>query len=306
MQVIVHGRLRAYEPQGVYQLYVDDPDAGRRRRPAPALRAAARQAGGRGPVRGRAQAAVAALAAADRGGDVAGGRGVARHRQRHAPPLSDGRAGAGAHQRAGGGRGPGHRPRAEAHLRASRGSTWSSWRVAAARWRTCGRSTTKAVVRAIAAAPDADHRGGRSRVGRDAGRFRGRCPSANPSAAAEQAAPDMSQFPTILARLRDRASAAMLASVAGRRRFLAEEDRALTRLAPDVAAARQRAAELVDRGHRALTRPGRWRTGVPDRSGRCAARALAGRHPGARLCGGAAGRRHRGARPRPGQPSGDA
>ncbi|HEY8179904.1 MAG TPA: exodeoxyribonuclease VII large subunit [Candidatus Limnocylindria bacterium] len=74
-----------------------------------------------------------------------------------------------------------------------------------------------------------------------------------PSAAAEQAAPDMSQFPTILARLRDRAAAAILASVTGRRRFLAEEDRALTRLAPDVAAARQRAAELVDRGHRALT-----------------------------------------------------
>jgi exodeoxyribonuclease VII large subunit len=73
-----------------------------------------------------------------------------------------------------------------------------------------------------------------------------------PSAAAEQAAPDMSQFPAILARLRDRASAAMLAGVAGRRRFLAEEDRALARLAPDVAAARQRAAELVDRGHRAL------------------------------------------------------
>ena len=47
----------------------------------------------------------------------------------------------------------------------------------------------------------------------------------------------MSQFPTILARLRDRAAAAMLASVTGRRRFLAEEDRALTRLAPDVAAA---------------------------------------------------------------------
>ena len=74
-----------------------------------------------------------------------------------------------------------------------------------------------------------------------------------PSAAAEQAVPDMAQFPTILARLRDRASTAMLASVAGRRRFLSEEDRALTRLAPDVAAARQRAAELLDRGHRALT-----------------------------------------------------
>jgi exodeoxyribonuclease VII large subunit len=74
-----------------------------------------------------------------------------------------------------------------------------------------------------------------------------------PSAAAEQAVPDMAQFPTILARLRDRASTAMLASVAGRRRFLDEEDRALARLAPDVAAARQRAADLVDRGHRALT-----------------------------------------------------
>jgi exodeoxyribonuclease VII large subunit len=73
-----------------------------------------------------------------------------------------------------------------------------------------------------------------------------------PSAAAEQAAPDMTQFPTILARLRDRASAAVLASMAGRRRFLAEEDRALARLAPDVVAARQRAADLIDRGHRAL------------------------------------------------------
>jgi len=74
-----------------------------------------------------------------------------------------------------------------------------------------------------------------------------------PSAAAEQAVPDMAQFPTILARLRDRASSAMLTSLAGRRRVLAEEERALSRLAPDVAAARQRAAELVDRGHRALT-----------------------------------------------------
>jgi exodeoxyribonuclease VII large subunit len=84
-----------------------------------------------------------------------------------------------------------------------------------------------------------------------------------PSAAAEQAAPDLTQIPSILARLRDRASAALLASVAGRRRFLAEEDRALTRLAPDVAAARQRAAELVDRGHRALAaRAGGARTSL--------------------------------------------
>jgi exodeoxyribonuclease VII large subunit len=73
-----------------------------------------------------------------------------------------------------------------------------------------------------------------------------------PSAAAEQAAPDMSQFPTILGRLRDRASAAMLGSLAARQRFMAEEERALARLRPDVPAARQRAADLVDRGHRAL------------------------------------------------------
>jgi exodeoxyribonuclease VII large subunit len=73
-----------------------------------------------------------------------------------------------------------------------------------------------------------------------------------PSAAAEQAAPDMAQVPAIIDRLRDRASTAMLAAITGRRRFLAEEDRALGRLRPDVAAARQRSAELVDRGHRAL------------------------------------------------------
>jgi len=84
-----------------------------------------------------------------------------------------------------------------------------------------------------------------------------------PSAAAEQAAPDLTQIPSILARLRDRASAALLASLAGRRRFLTEEDRALARLAPDVAAARQRAADLVDRGHRALAvRAGGARTSL--------------------------------------------
>jgi exodeoxyribonuclease VII large subunit len=73
-----------------------------------------------------------------------------------------------------------------------------------------------------------------------------------PSAAAEQAAPDLAQFPAILGRLRQRSSTAMLAAVTGRRRVLAEEDRALARGAPDIATARQRAADLVDRGHRAL------------------------------------------------------
>jgi exodeoxyribonuclease VII large subunit len=74
-----------------------------------------------------------------------------------------------------------------------------------------------------------------------------------PSAAAEQAAPDATQFPAIVARLRDRASAALLGRLTEQKRYVAEEGRALTRLRPDVSAARQRAAELVDRGHRAVT-----------------------------------------------------
>ncbi|MGZ6372932.1 MAG: exodeoxyribonuclease VII large subunit, partial [Candidatus Limnocylindria bacterium] len=74
-----------------------------------------------------------------------------------------------------------------------------------------------------------------------------------PSAAAEQAVPDLTQFPAILDRLRDRASAAMIAGLADRGSFLGQEGRALARLLPDTAAARQRAAELVDRGHRALS-----------------------------------------------------
>ena len=73
-----------------------------------------------------------------------------------------------------------------------------------------------------------------------------------PSAAAEQAVPDLAAFPAILDRLRDRASTALVARLVDRSNFLAQEGRALVRLLPDTAAARQRAAELVDRGHRAL------------------------------------------------------
>jgi exodeoxyribonuclease VII large subunit len=84
-----------------------------------------------------------------------------------------------------------------------------------------------------------------------------------PSAAAEQAVPDLTDFPAILDRLRDRGSAALLARLADRRGFLAQEERALARLRPDTAAARQRAAELVDRGHRALAaRTGREQTAL--------------------------------------------
>jgi len=84
-----------------------------------------------------------------------------------------------------------------------------------------------------------------------------------PSAAAEQAVPDLVQFPAILHRLRDRASAAMISSLADRGSFLGQEGRALARLLPDTAAARQRAADLVDRGQRALSgRIGQERAGL--------------------------------------------
>jgi exodeoxyribonuclease VII large subunit len=73
-----------------------------------------------------------------------------------------------------------------------------------------------------------------------------------PSAAAELATPDGMQLPTILNRLRDRAAGALLARAEERRRHLDGEARALARLAPDIGTARQRAAELVDRAARSL------------------------------------------------------
>ncbi|MDQ2674728.1 MAG: exodeoxyribonuclease VII large subunit, partial [Chloroflexota bacterium] len=73
-----------------------------------------------------------------------------------------------------------------------------------------------------------------------------------PSAAAELATPDGTQLPSILSRFRDRASAALLGRAAEQRRFLDTESRALGRLAPDIGAARQRAADLLDRGGRTL------------------------------------------------------
>jgi exodeoxyribonuclease VII large subunit len=73
-----------------------------------------------------------------------------------------------------------------------------------------------------------------------------------PSAAAELATPDGTQLPAILARLRDRAGAALLGTAADRRRFVDAERRALSGLAPDIGAARQRTADLLDRGSRIL------------------------------------------------------
>ncbi len=73
-----------------------------------------------------------------------------------------------------------------------------------------------------------------------------------PSAAAELAVPDGTQLPAILGRLRDRATAALAGRVEQRRRILAQEGRALAGAAPDLGAARQRAGDLLDRGARAL------------------------------------------------------
>ncbi|HUF06940.1 MAG TPA: exodeoxyribonuclease VII large subunit [Candidatus Binatia bacterium] len=73
-----------------------------------------------------------------------------------------------------------------------------------------------------------------------------------PSAAAELATPDGTQLMTILGRLRDRAATALIGRAAERRRFVEGEQRALARLAPDIGSARQRAADLIDRGGRAL------------------------------------------------------
>ena len=73
-----------------------------------------------------------------------------------------------------------------------------------------------------------------------------------PSAAAELAVPDGRQLPAILGRLRDRAAAALAGRVQDRARLLASEARALAGAAPDLAAARQQSAELVDRAARAL------------------------------------------------------
>ena len=73
-----------------------------------------------------------------------------------------------------------------------------------------------------------------------------------PSAAAELATPDAVQLATVLGRLRDRATAALLGRAAERRAFLDAERRALAGLAPDMDAARQRASDLLDRATRAV------------------------------------------------------
>ena len=69
-----------------------------------------------------------------------------------------------------------------------------------------------------------------------------------PSAAAEISVPDGTQLPVILNRLAERSAAATAARLESGKRAVRGEGRALVGLRPDLDAARQRAAELVDRG----------------------------------------------------------
>jgi len=252
MQVICHGRVRAYEPQGTYQLYV-----------------ASITAAGAGDLHQRYEALRVKLAAE---GLFADGRkralprwprrigvvtspvgavwrdigNVMRRRYPFAelvlsPTIVQGVTAAGAIVRAL------HRIYAAERidvviLARGGGSLEDLWSF-----------NDEKVVRTVASAPMPIIVG----VGHESdvtlADFAADVRAPTPSAAAEQVAPDATQFTAIVARLRDRASAALLNRLAGQQRYVAEEGRALFRLRPDVAVARQRAADLVARGHRALT-----------------------------------------------------
>ncbi len=251
MQVVVHGRLRAYEPQGVYQLYVSTltpAGAGDLHQRYEALRARLAAEGlfeegrkrplPRWPRRIGVVTSPVGAVWRDIGNVV---------RRRYpmvelvlSPTIVQGATSAGAIVRA--------LQRAYAQpgldlviLARGGGSLEDLWSF-----------NDERVVRAVAAAPVPIIVG----VGHESdvtlADFAADVRAPTPSAAAEQAVPDLAQFPAILARFRERASAALLASATGRRQLLAAEGRALARLAPDVGAARQRAADLLDRGHRAL------------------------------------------------------
>ena len=251
MQLICHGKLRAYEPQGVYQLYVESV--------TPA---------GSGDLHQRYEALRAALAAEglfDAGrkrelprwprriGVVTSPVGAVWRditnvvRRRYpigelvlSPTIVQGPTAAGAVVRALG------RLHAEPGidlviLARGGGSLEDLWSF-----------NDERVVRAIIASPVPVVVG----VGHESdvtlADFAADLRAPTPSAAAEQSVPDLATFPAILDRFRDRASAALLGRLADRRRFLGEEERALARLKPDTAALRQRSADLLDRGQRAL------------------------------------------------------
>lgn len=251
MQVICHGRLRAYEPQGVYQLYVESvtpAGAGDLHQRYEALRArlAAEglfDAGRKRPLpRWPRRVGVATSPVGAVWRDIGN---VMRRRWPFAelvlsPTIVQGATAAGAITRA--------LERLYAIpdldlviLARGGGSLEDLWSF-----------NDEAVVRAIVAAPVPVIVG----VGHESdvtlADFAADLRAPTPSAAAEQAVPDATQLPAILLRLRDRAAAAILGQLAQRRASVDAERRALTSRAPDAAAARQRVAELLDRGERAL------------------------------------------------------
>jgi exodeoxyribonuclease VII large subunit len=251
MQVICHGRLRAYEPQGVYQLYVESvtpAGAGDLHQRYEALRARLAAEGLFDDARKRPLprwprrigVVTSPIGAVWR--DI---NNVMRRRWPFAelvlsPTIVQGPTAAGAIVRAL------NRVYAQEGidlviLARGGGSLEDLWSF-----------NDERVVRAVVAAPMPVIVG----VGHESdvtlADFAADLRAPTPSAAAEQAVPDATQLPAILARLRDRASAALLGLSAARRRLLDAEGRALFGNAPDAGAARQRSAELVDRAERAL------------------------------------------------------
>ena len=251
MQVIIHGRVRAYEPQGIYQLYVESITAAgagdlharyeqlraklaaeglfdeRRKRPIP--RWPRRIGVVTSPVgvvwrdianvmRRRYPLVDLVLSASSVQGDSAAPAIVRALQRLYAHPGLD-----------------------VVILARGGGSLEDLWSF-----------NDERVVRAVVSAPVPIIVG----VGHESditlADFAADLRAPTPSAAAELATPDGSQLPTIVNRLRDRASAALLGQATSRRSFLDSEARALARLAPDIGAARQRSADLLDRGWRTV------------------------------------------------------
>jgi exodeoxyribonuclease VII large subunit len=252
MQVIIHGRVRAYEPQGVYQLYVESITAA-----------------GAGDLHTRYEALRAKLAA----------EGLFDERRKRPIPRWPRRIGvvtspvgvvwrdvANVLRR--------RYPLAELILSAASvqgdGSAQSIVRALQRLYQHDGLDVVilargggsledlwsfndERVVRAIVSAPVPIIVGVGHESDTTLADFAADLRAATPTAAAELATPDASQLSTIVDRLRDRAGAALLGQAASRRSFLDAEARALTRLFPDIDAARQRSADLLDRGWRTVT-----------------------------------------------------
>ncbi len=251
MNVIIHGRVRAYEPQGVYQLYVDTITAA-----------------GAGDLHARYEALRVELAAAGlfeesrkrqiprwprRIGVVTSPVGAVWRdinnvlRRRYplvelvlSPTVVQGATSAPAIVRA--------LERLYAQpdldtiiLARGGGSLEDLWGFNDAR-----------VVRAVAASPVPIIVG----VGHESdvtlADFAADLRAPTPSAAAELSTPDAAQLASVLGRLRDRAAAALLGRAVERRRLVDAEARALAALSPDIDVARQRTSDLLERGLRAL------------------------------------------------------